>query len=99
MARPHRPKGAWSEKGWRDAIRLAVNEVGEGKHKKLRLLATKLVEAGLAGDISALREIGDRLDGKATQQIEATITETRMVAELPPTAKDTAEWSSQHGPH
>lgn len=69
MARPHRPKGAWSDKAWRDAIRLAVNEPHEKGKKKLRALADELVKAGMAGDVPALKEIGDRLDGKVPQAL------------------------------
>lgn len=51
---------------------LAVNEK-DGKsgdaRKKLRMLAEKLVEAGLEGDVTALKEIGDRLDGKPAQAL------------------------------
>ena len=98
MARPHRPKGAWSDKAWRDAIRLAVNEPHAKGKKKLRALADALVKEALAGDGAAMREIGDRLDGKATQQIEATVRDERMVVESPPVAKDADEWASQHSP-
>jgi hypothetical protein len=64
-----RPPGS-TEKPWRDAIRLAVNAiVGEGDARKLRLLAETLVRKGLEGDTTALKEIGDRLDGKPAQAI------------------------------
>jgi hypothetical protein len=68
------PKGATSDKEWRGEIRKAVNELREveGEPKKvrtLRLLARKLADRGLEGEISALREIGDRLDGKPAQAI------------------------------
>lgn len=71
MARPHRPKGAWSDKAWRDAIRVAVMRVHTDpkQGKKLNALADALVNAGLSGDVSALKEIGDRLDGKVAQAI------------------------------
>ncbi len=73
-----RPRGSHGERTWRDAIGLAVKEVitettPDGKIKKtkaLRLLARRLVAAGLGGDVSALREIGDRLDGRAMQGID-----------------------------
>jgi hypothetical protein len=39
-------------------------------HRVLRALARKRVEKGLEGDLAALREIGDRLDGKPAQIIE-----------------------------
>jgi hypothetical protein len=61
----------WSEKAWRDAIRVAVMRAHEDpkKGKKLAALADALVTAGLDGDVSALKEIGDRLDGKVPQAV------------------------------
>ena len=35
--------------------------------KKLQLIAAKLVEKALAGDLSAIKEIFDRVDGRPTQ--------------------------------
>lgn len=66
-----RPKGAWSDKAWRDAIRVAVNRPQEDpkRGKMLAALADSLVSAGLDGDVPALKEIGDRLDGKVTQHV------------------------------
>ncbi len=74
-----RPKGAENkDKEWRDAIRKAVHELrdapdGDEKAQKVKavtLLARKLVTKGLDGDVTALKEIGDRLDGKPTQAVE-----------------------------
>lgn len=67
--------GPKSDKVWSDAIRKAVHNYHEekdaaGKVKKVRylnLLADNLVKAGAAGDIQAMKEIGDRLDGKPAQ--------------------------------
>ena len=75
MAAPKNPKGAKSDKEWREAIRLAVNEVRKGPtggkaRKILRQLARKLVDRALDGDIAALKEIGDRLDGKPAKSVE-----------------------------
>lgn len=51
---------------WGDTIRrIAVQENG----KKLREMAEALFEKAATGDINAIREIGDRLDGKAAQMI------------------------------
>lgn len=64
--------GAEKGKIWRDAIRRAVN----GSPKRIDKLARRLVELAETGEgptaIAALKEIGDRLDGKPKQQIEAT---------------------------
>ena len=72
MAAPKAPRGAKSDKIWRNAIRKAVaeriaDEDSPKKIKALHLLARKLVQTGLEGDVAALKEIGDRLDGKPVQ--------------------------------
>jgi len=72
-----RPKGAGiRDKEWKAAVRRAVNElrevVGDGKPEKVKaltLLAGELVTKALGGDVAALKEIGDRLDGKPAQSI------------------------------
>ncbi len=70
MAAPHKPVGSKHDKPWRHAIQKAVKErlEGKGDPHALDRLAKKLVQQGLAGDIAALKEIGDRLDGKPVQQ-------------------------------
>ena len=69
MAAPINPKGPKSDKVWRDAIRLAVARASDGKTKTLELLAKRLVAKALDGDMQAMKEIGDRLDGKPAQAI------------------------------
>ena len=72
MAAPKNPVGPKSDKLWRQAIMLAVNRVSQdGKTKHLDILAHRLIKSAAEGDISALREIGDRLDGKPTQPLGA----------------------------
>jgi hypothetical protein len=64
-----RPVGS-SPKAWADAVRKASHALDtKTKTKKLDLLALSLVSAGLEGDVSALKEIGDRLDGKVPQAV------------------------------
>ena len=62
------------DKWWGDAVRKAVMQVDDGDpdgRKKLDLIAEALAEKACAGDIQAIKEIGDRLDGKPKQSIEA----------------------------
>jgi hypothetical protein len=56
---------------WRNAITRAVTRVVEGKEgmQVVDELADALVQAAREKDVSALREIGDRLDGKAVQSL------------------------------
>ncbi|KGM34693.1 hypothetical protein [Inquilinus limosus] len=71
-ARKNPGGGVKQDKIWRDAIHRAVKRRmgGEGNPQALDQLADQLVAAGLGGDVSALKEIGDRLDGKPKQQVE-----------------------------
>lgn len=62
-------KNATKNKAWENTLRRALlAEDG----KKLRALADKLIERAQEGDVTALKEIGDRLDGKPVQQNEIT---------------------------
>ena len=88
MAARNKPGGGHGqEKIWRNAVTIAVHELreadGEGKARKvraLRLLARKLVSKALGGDVAAMKEIGDRLDGKAVQgvEVDGTVTVTSI---------------------
>lgn len=63
---PEGNKNATKNRPWAEAInRVLVAEDG----KKMRALAEKLVEKALEGDVAALKEVGDRSDGKAMQAI------------------------------
>ena len=62
---------------WRDAIRHALAEIGrdvDGKEaayrKGLYEVADKFIEAAKAGEPWAMKEIGDRMDGKPKQSQE-----------------------------
>lgn len=70
------PAGSKPDKIWRGAIMRAVHRAKNGKTtKNLERLADKLVEKGMAGDMAAMEEIGNRLDGKPTQGIDLSATE------------------------
>lgn len=68
--------GPKSDKIWADAVRRAVMrrlENEEGKPQKIERLADNLVALGMAGDVTAIKEIGDRLDGKPKQESDTNM--------------------------
>jgi hypothetical protein len=64
------PGGRTRNKPWLEALRLALHEETPDGRKRLRAIADKMVELALAGDLEAIREIGNRLDGRPRQQVE-----------------------------
>ncbi len=81
------PKGnqnARKASEWRYALKHALdnfenNSINRGQ--ALREIANQLISKALAGDMQAIKEIGDRLDGKATKIID-TYQDDRPVEEL-----------------
>lgn len=62
------PGGRPKTKPFKEAIRRAVEAAGDDTGK-LDMLALALYSKALEGDVSALKEIADRLDGKVPQGI------------------------------
>ncbi len=63
-------RGRKPDKLMRDALILALMKEAEEEGiltKKLQLIAARLVEKALAGDLSAIKEIFDRVDGRPSQ--------------------------------
>lgn len=66
-----RPIGSVNrQKPFADALRMEICAGNAPRH--LRAIARKLFEKALHGDLQAIREIADRLDGKPAQAIECT---------------------------
>ena len=62
-----RPKGG---KSFAAMLRVAITEAGNKEGEtKLRDIADKLVELAIAGEMPAIKEVADRLDGKPAQAI------------------------------
>lgn len=64
-----------TRKPWRDALKEALERYESGDIKAGRALyhmAINTVERALSGDLGALSEIANRIDGKAHQSIELT---------------------------
>ncbi len=74
MAERNTPsKGAKPDKLMRDALILELHaEAADADGvmtKKLRLVARALVDVAIGGDVPAIREINDRVDGKVPQAL------------------------------
>lgn len=79
MPAPKGNQNARNAREWRDAIRYTLAKRGreldpdgsDAAHiRGLRKVAEKFVESAEAGDAWALKELGDRWDGKPRQQVE-----------------------------
>lgn len=73
MAGPSR--GSKPDKIIRDALIIELNRMTNDdglKIKKVSRIVHKLVECGMSGKIDAIREIFDRVEGKAAQGIQLT---------------------------
>ena len=62
-----RPVGSVNrDKPFNDVLRIAL----KARPHSLRRIADRLIDKGEEGDLPSIRELVDRLDGKATQAIE-----------------------------
>ncbi len=71
-ARKTPSKGAKPDKIWSDAIRRAVMRRSDSDKakKRIEVMADKCARMAETGDMAAMKEIGDRLDGKSPQYSE-----------------------------
>lgn len=75
--------GKRSAKEFRDALRICLTEY-DGGEQKLRKVANALVNEAMSGNVNAIREIADRLDGRSDQQINLGLNDdiTRFLIDL-----------------
>lgn len=94
-----RPAGSPNkDKPFRDALRMEIAEAGDDR-KRLRRIANALLSKAEEGDVQAIKEVGDRLDGKpAQEQHNTNETTIRYVARLPEKAANAQTWQKQHSP-
>ena|SRR5215467_917876 len=68
---PRNPRGQQRDKIYREALRLELADMSEGIDlKKLREIARRHIEKAAAGDMQAIKELADRLDGRPAQILE-----------------------------
>lgn len=87
MAAPLGNANAAKAKRWTAQIEAAMAQMDESRSEGLKTmtrLAMKLIEKAEEGDLAALKEIGDRLEGKPKQQldIEASVGVTMMITPI-----------------
>jgi len=63
------PLGQVRAKPFREALRVEIAALAEDDKRGLRKVARQLIEQAEAGDIQAIKELGDRLDGKVPQAL------------------------------
>ena len=88
MGAPVGNQNAAKAKVWQAAIMRALDRRGSDRAQVLADLADKLLDKVAEGDMTALRELGDRLDGRAHQSIEADVrgSLTGAIEQLPTVA-------------
>lgn len=64
------PKGRPKDKPFSDMLRIAIKEASAEGGTKLRAVADVLVNEAIKGNVQAIKELADRLDGKPAQALE-----------------------------
>ena len=68
---PRNPRGQQRDKIYREALRLELADMSEGVDlKKLRQIARAHIEKAASGDMQAIKDLADRLDGRPAQILE-----------------------------
>jgi hypothetical protein len=65
------------DKPWTEALRMVVFREDPQGRRRLITIAEKCAAAAESGDMQAIKEIGDRLDGKPAQESTVTIDDKR----------------------
>lgn len=62
-------QNAYKNKPWADALHRAMARYEGGKENALNLIADQTVKLAVSGEQWAIKEVGDRTDGKAAQAV------------------------------
>jgi len=69
---PKAPRGPYIDKPFREALQLAVKREADADLRgktKLDKIANQLINEAIKGDVPAIKEVADRLDGKVPQAV------------------------------
>lgn len=92
-------RGARTDLPWHDALRLELARAQKkGREPSLHLVARACIEKAMAGDMNAIKEIGDRLDGKPHQSQTVETTVTQFVIEAKAERPTPEQWEASHKP-
>ena len=70
------------ERSFANMLRIAIMEATPQGPIKLRMVAEALVEKAITGDVPAIKELADRLDGKVPQAVVGDDEHSPIRAEL-----------------
>ena len=84
------------EKLFFDALMLEMKEAPD--LRGMRPIARKLLDLAVSGDIQAIKEVGNRIDGMPVQQIDQTISQTRTVIRAPAPDASGGQWATNYTP-
>ncbi len=87
------PSGKRKEKLFFDALMIALKDKTDVRG--LRLIAEKLLDLAVSGDMQAIKEVANRLDGMPVAAIETT-NEHVFVARLPDPIATTEAWQNRY---
>jgi len=61
--------GGRKDRPFREALQMEITAAGED-HKRLRRIARALLEKASSGDLHAIQQVADRLDGRPAQAVD-----------------------------
>src|SRR5262249_30331840 len=79
LSRP--PRGQQRDKAYREALRMELAAAGENM-KALREIAKVHIAKCMEGDMGAIKELGDRLDGKPAAEVVEHAVEGRTIDKI-----------------
>ncbi len=88
--------GRRKEKMGFDALMLEMKSAED--IRGMRVIARQLLDLAAGGDLQAIKEVFNRIDGMPVQQIDQNVDVRSYVAELPSVMPNTSEWLNKTAP-